>query len=242
MILIKSTRENIYCLGLREDNMVYYERKIYLKEIDRMKKDNRELLESLIQNRLEEALKNEDENSKAFKEAMEAIDRQLEIDRRELEMQKEELKLEHEKEMNEVKQNFEILKDENKQQYEYDMVEKRHECELEKERLKSNLEEQRNCNNRTFQKELEESRRDYELMRDTIAHEREMEKAKTEANQAKLNTAVKAVEILAAVVVAPLIDYRCKETFARMLCEFEKDYNFTTMAGRSLSGLFKFKK
>ena len=46
-----------------------------------MKKDNRELLESLIQNRLEEALKNNDENSKAFEEAMKAIDRQLEIDR-----------------------------------------------------------------------------------------------------------------------------------------------------------------
>ena len=63
-----------------------------------------------------------------------------------------------------------------------------------------------------------------------------------ERNQAVLNTAVKVVEIATAMVVAPLIDFRCKETFAHMLCEFEKDYNFTTMAGRSLSGIFKFKK
>ena len=58
-----------------------------------MNKDNRELLESLINNRLTEALKSESENNKAFEEAMKAIDRQLEIDKKEFEMYKEEMKL-----------------------------------------------------------------------------------------------------------------------------------------------------
>ena len=53
---------------------------------------------------------------------------------------------------------------------------------------------------------------------------------------------VKYVEIGAAVVLTPLIEAGCKKAFAHMLCEFERDYNFTTMAGKSLSGLFKFRK
>ena len=53
---------------------------------------------------------------------------------------------------------------------------------------------------------------------------------------------VKVVEIGAAVLLAPLIEAGCKKAFAHMLCEFEKDYNFTTMAGKSLSGLFKFRR
>ena len=53
---------------------------------------------------------------------------------------------------------------------------------------------------------------------------------------------MKYVEIGAAVILTPLIEAGCKKAFAHMLCEFEKDYNFTTMAGKSLSGLFKFRK
>lgn len=58
----------------------------------------------------------------------------------------------------------------------------------------------------------------------------------------KKDRLVKMLEIGTAVVVAPLIEVACKKGFAHMICEFEKDYNFTTMAGKSLSSLFKFKK
>jgi hypothetical protein len=53
---------------------------------------------------------------------------------------------------------------------------------------------------------------------------------------------VKFVEIGTAVVIAPLIETGCKKAFAHMICEFEKNDSFATMAGKSLSGLFKFKK
>jgi hypothetical protein len=53
---------------------------------------------------------------------------------------------------------------------------------------------------------------------------------------------VKFVGIGTAVVLAPLIEVGCKKAFAHMICEFEKNDSFTTMAGKSLSGLFKFKK
>ena len=207
-----------------------------------MKKDNRDLLESLIQNRLEEALKNEDENSKAFEEAMKAIDRQLEIDKREADMQKEELKLKHDKEKEESRQQFEIEREESKQHFEVDIQTKRHEFDLEKEEVKSNLDSIRDDKNRNFQVQLEEMRQEFELHRDELNYYREKEKAELEAKKARNEMLVKGIEIAAAVLVTPLIDMKCKTTFAQMLCEFEKDYNFTTMAGKSLSGLFKFRK
>ena len=46
----------------------------------------------------------------------------------------------------------------------------------------------------------------------------------------------------AGLILGPFIESACKRGYARMLCEFEKDYTFTTTAGRQLSGLFRFKK
>ena len=206
-----------------------------------MKKENRELLESLIQSRLTEAIEN-GEDSKAFEEAMKAIDRQLEIDKREADMQKEELKLEHDMKKEELRQQFEIEREESKQHFEMDIQAKRHEFDLEKEEIKSNLECHRDQMNRNFQMEMEERKQNYEMRRDELTHNREKEKAEIEAKKVRNEMLIKGIEIAAAVLVTPIMDFRCKTAFAQMLCEFEKDYNFTTMAGRSLSGLFKFKK
>lgn len=52
---------------------------------------------------------------------------------------------------------------------------------------------------------------------------------------------VKIVEIGAAIVAVPLIEAGCKKAFAKMICEFEKDYTFTTSAGKTLANLFRFK-
>ena len=105
-----------------------------------MKKENKKLLEEVIKDRLTKSLGDSDETSEAFKEAMEAIDRQNTLD----------------------KDN--------------------------KDRM------------------------------------------------------VKFVEIGTAAVLAPLIEVGCKKAFAHMICEFERNDSFTTMAGKSLSGLFKFRK
>lgn len=58
----------------------------------------------------------------------------------------------------------------------------------------------------------------------------------------KKDRIVKLVEVGAVVVAAPLIEATCKKAFAQVICEFEKDNIFTSMAGKSLSGLFKFRK
>ena len=60
-----------------------------------------------------------------------------------------------------------------------------------------------------------------------------------EKSKNNYQTALRVLEIAAAVVVAPIVENKFRKGFAKMICEFEKDYNFTTTAGRSLSKLFK---
>lgn len=51
----------------------------------------------------------------------------------------------------------------------------------------------------------------------------------------------KLLTLMTGAVITPVIDYSVKKVFAKMLCEFEKDYTFTTTAGKTLSSIFKFK-
>lgn len=64
---------------------------------------------------------------------------------------------------------------------------------------------------------------------------------KAKAKDSKINFWLRVGEIGVTVIAVPLIDYLSKKRFAHMICEFEKDYTFTTSAGRGLSSLFRFK-
>ena len=207
-----------------------------------MNKDNRELLESLINNRLMEALKSESENTKAFEEAMKAIDRQLELDRKEFEMYKEEMKLKYDKEKEDIKQKFELLKEDNRQQFEINKEDKRQHFELEKQVIQNNAENKRQSDDNDFQLTLEAMKEKFRLKEMNISNKLEEAKMKFDADQAAKDRLIKCGEIALAVIVTPMIEAGCKKAFAKMICDFEKDYNFTTMAGKSLSGIFKFKK
>ena len=207
-----------------------------------MNKDNRELLESLINNRLMEALKSESENTKAFEEAMKAIDRQLELDRKEFEMYKEEMKLKYDKEKEDMKQQFELLKEDNRQQFEINKEDKRQHFELEKQVIQNNAENKRQSDDNDFQLTLEAMKEKFRLKEMNISNKLEEAKMKFDADQAAKDRLIKCGEIALAVIVTPMIEAGCKKAFAKMICDFEKDYNFTTMAGKSLSGIFKFKK
>lgn len=123
-----------------------------------MNKKNKQLLEEVIQKRLELALKAEGEISEAaFEEAMEAIDRQTAIDKIKLEA----------------------------------------------------------LNNQ--------------------------DKMQVDKTRDRRDSVIKCLEIGATIIAAPIITAKINKTFAHMLCEFEKDYNFTTTAGKSLSKIFKLK-
>lgn len=127
----------MYCLKLnvRKNNNAYYENKD--KGDGFMNKDNKVLLEKVINDRLNKALEDNDDTSTNFNEAMEAIDRQKDLD------------------------------------------------------------------------------------------------------SDKREKLIKLVEIGAAVIVTPIIEAKCRKVFAEMICSFEKDYTFTTTAGKALSKLFR---
>jgi hypothetical protein len=91
-------------------------------------------------------------------------------------------------------------------------------------------------------RQLELDKQELEIEKLKMAQEHDDAKMKLENNQAAKDRLIKCGEIALAVIVTPMIEAGCKKAFARMICDFEKDYSFTTMAGRSLSSIFKFKK
>lgn len=86
---------------------------------------------------------------------------------------------------------------------------------------------------------IEEQRLTIERERLNADVKNSCEEHNIERDKNNSQTALRVLEIAAAVVVAPIVEHKFRKGFAKMICEFEKDYNFTTTAGRSLSKLFK---
>lgn len=75
------------------------------------------------------------------------------------------------------------------------------------------------------------------------ATDRVVELGKIESDKdKKLNRALKYVELVAIPVTLMAVDFAFKMRYTKTVCNFEKDYTFTTQAGRSISQFFKFKK
>lgn len=187
-----------------------------------MIKTNRELLEEVIKDRLTKALgaESSEQTDRYFEEAMKAIDRQIKLDEKELEIEKVRMNQNFEVERDERRNQYDIEKDHRNTQFEFERQEMKQQHELDKEELIHKLSREESKESRDF----------------------EMKKKKLDISQANKDRMVRVIEIGAAVVAAPLIEAGCKKAFAKMICTFEQDNIFTTTAGRSLSGLFKFKK
>ena len=207
-----------------------------------MKKENRELLESLIEGTLKEAMGNTDDNYKALEAAMKLIDRQLELDKQELEIEKLKMAQEHDKNRDEMKHQYELENETNRQEHEINAAELRQQFELLMQDNKNNAESERQAEAQDHEFNLEVIKQKYKLKEANITKKIEEAKMKLENDQAAKDRLIKCGEIALAVIVTPMIEAGCKKAFAKMICDFEKDYNFTTMAGRSLSSIFKFKK
>lgn len=207
-----------------------------------MKKENRDLLESLIEGTLKEAMGNTDDNYKALEAAMKLIDRQLELDKQELEIEKLKMAQEHDKNRDEMKHQYELENETNRQEHELEAAELRQQFELLMQDNKNNAESERQAEAQDHEFNLEVIKQKYKLKEASITKKIEEAKMKLENDQAAKDRLIKCGEIALAVIVTPMIEAGCKKAFAKMICDFEKDYNFTTMAGRSLSSIFKFKK
>ena len=207
-----------------------------------MKKENRDLLESLIEGTLKEAMDNTDDNYKALEAAMKLIDRQLELDKQELEIEKLKMTQEHDKNRDEKKHQYELENETNRQEHELNAAELRQQFELLMQDNKNNAESERQAEAQDHEFNLEVVRQKFKMKELNVNKKIEEAKMKLENDQAAKDRLIKCGEIALAVLVTPMIEAGCKKAFAKMICDFEKDYNFTTMAGRSLSSIFKFKK
>ena len=152
------------------------------------------------------------------------------------------MKLKYYKEKEDIKQKFELLKEDNRQQFEINKEDKRQHFELEKQVIQNNSKNKRQSDDKDFQLTLEAIKQKFRLKEMNITNQLEEAKMKFDADQAAKDRLIKCGEIALAVIVTPMIEAGCKKAFAKMICDFEKDYNFTTMAGKSLSSIFKFKK
>lgn len=207
-----------------------------------MKKENRELLESLIEGTLKEAMGNTDDNYKALEAAMKLIDRQLELDKQELEIEKLKMAQEHDKNRDEIKHQYELENETNRQEHELNAAELRQQFELLMQDNKNNAESERQAEAQDHEFNLEVIKQKFKMKELNVNKKIEEAKMKLENDQAAKDRLIKCGEIALAVIVTPMIEAGCKKAFAKMICDFEKDYNFTTMAGKSLSTIFKFKK
>lgn len=68
------------------------------------------------------------------------------------------------------------------------------------------------------------------------------EKLKKEQSDEKFNKTIRIVEVAAVPVALFVADCLFRVYMTRTVCNFEKDYTFTTSAGKGISGLLRFKK
>lgn len=90
-------------------------------------------------------------------------------------------------------------------------------------------------------KKLDEAK-EVELKKLEEAKKEKLDNDKFKADEAKKDRIVRFIEIGALMIAVPIVDTICKKAYAKVICNFEKDYTFTTTPGRQLSGLFRFKK
>lgn len=116
--------------------------------------------------------------------------------------------------------------------------------------LEADSEEERG---KKFNEAMEAVDRQIELSKLDASWEEQIEKRKLEEKEsirdkefkekeAKKTMIIRIVEIATTLILSPIIDHATKKAFAKLICNFEKDYTFTTLAGKSLSSLFRFKK
>lgn len=93
---------------------------------------------------------------------------------------------------------------------------------------------------------FKEATRAIELLNEAekLEYQKESEKKRIEETERieKKNTVLKIVEIAAVPVGLFVLDAIFKNHYMKKVCNFEKDYTFTTTAGKGLSSLFQFRR
>ena len=70
----------------------------------------------------------------------------------------------------------------------------------------------------------------------------EMEKLESDKKEKEKSRIIKYIEVAAVPAGLFLLDCIFKRYYMRQVCNFEKDYTFTTTPGKSIGSIFRFKK
>lgn len=92
-----------------------------------------------------------------------------------------------------------------------------------------------------FEQAMKAIDRRTELSKMEASYDEQVKKQELATAEAKKDRIIRCIEIGAALMAGPVIQYCCNLGYAKLMCNFEKDYTFTTSAGKSLSRLFQFK-
>ena len=183
-----------------------------------MNDKNRDLLDRVVEKRLNDVLNKDlgtDDEKLAFKEAMDAIDRELTL-----------RKLDDSAYTDDANRGLE------KEKFEASRTEKTALIEFEEKKFKTTTDFE--------EKKLEYSNTEQVARRelDEKKQTNDEEHRKKESNRAFW---IGIGTIVGTAIVGPTIQFITKKSFAKSICTFEKDYTFTTSAGRSLGSFFRFK-
>lgn len=92
-----------------------------------------------------------------------------------------------------------------------------------------------------FRQAMEAIDRQIKISELDASADEQVKKQDQSKEEAKKDRLVKLVEICAVPLVLVGVQYVCNMRYAKVLCNFEKDYTFTTSAGRAMSKFFNFK-
>ena len=112
--------------------------------------------------------------------------------------------------------------------------------------IKDRLEEALNTipddeNNTAFKQAMEAVDRQLKLSELEVAREDQSHKQEMAKQAAKRDVIFKIGEILVIPLALAGVQYMCNMRYAKVLCNFEKDYTFTTSAGRATQKFFNFR-
>lgn len=110
---------------------------------------------------------------------------------------------------------------------------------LEIEDKKNEVQRRKNELEINAKKEVDKEKLKLDSEKIRLENQKSVNNYNLEQDKLKTQRLLKILEVTAAVILTPMIDNKFRTKFAKMICNFEKDYNFTTTAGRSLSKLFK---
>lgn len=96
-------------------------------------------------------------------------------------------------------------------------------------------------NNEAFKQAMEAIDRQNEIKKIEVSSEEQSKKQELTKKETDINMWIQIAGLVTTVLVVPTINHCCNMRYAKTLCNFEKDYTFTTTPGKVMNKFFNFR-